>query len=313
MSNIDLNRCLCCGGNLKDKEKYPTFSPWFTVTGYKCKSCNEKIKKDRKTKLVENLDTIALFSVSFISAFVVYAGILPDKNISTLILIVLTFLAGHHLLRTFKIEKMHKQIEMMCSAVKTFTNKTELLEKMGIMNINSKRSEIPVNKLNEEASKAAKFFVLSRYFQAFERRNVKEATRQCLNNGGIVQIIIYAPKGHHLEVEIESDITSDEASHRISETLRRLRIFKQELSPDAQKRFQYKILENYVIYTNIFGMPNKIYATNYLNNLKGEECPTIVCRSNDGSNDLYSIYLEEFERLWKVASEDNIEPFKGVK
>lgn len=312
MSNIDQNKCLGCGGDLIDKEKYPSFSPWLTVVGYRCKKCSDKSKEDRKTKLVENLDTIALFGAAIISAFVVYAGILPDKNVSILILIVLTFLAGHHLLRTFKIEKMYKQIEKMCDAVRTFTSKTELLERMGLINIIPKRREILVKELNDEASKAAKLFVLSRYFQAFERKNVREATRQCLNNEGTVQIIIYAPEGHHLKVEIESDITSDEASHRISETLRRLRSFKQELPADAQERFQYKLLKNYVIYANIFGMPNKIYATIYLNNLKGEECPTIVCRSID-SNDLYSMYSEEFRRMWRVASEDDIEPFKGFK
>lgn len=260
--------------------------------------------KDLKERFVEQGDTIALFVTAIIAIILVSVEILPERFVNISLLLILCLLALHHLRRTFRIEKMHKQIEEISRTVKTLRGTAKLLEEMGVLRIATRRSEIPIEEMHNEVKKANRVFILSRYFTTFANRTVQKTLLGCLKNGGIVQIVIYSPQGSHLNVEIEPDITPQEAKSKISLTLKRLRKFKQELPPDLQERFQYKILDEHIIYVWILGTSNKIFATTYLNDLMGDECPTIICKPlPDLSEDVYSIYSKEFERVWKVAKQ----------
>ena len=260
--------------------------------------------KDLKEKVVEHGDTIALLVAAIIALILVSAGILQEKLINAITLLVLCLLALHHLRYTFRIKKMHEQIEGISGAIKSLRGSAKLLEEMGILRIAIRRMEIPYKEMHDEARNAERVFVLSRYFTGFHNKTVQETLCSCVTNGGTVQIIIYSPQGSHLDVKIESDITSQEANHRTSHTLRLLKEFKQRLPLDVRERFQYKILHGHIIYTCIIGTPKKIFATIYLNELRGEECPTVVCTPVASlAEHLYAIYLEEFKKLWEVAKE----------
>ena len=83
--------------------------------------------KDLKETVVEQGDTIALFVTAIIAIILVSAEILPERFVSISLLLILCLLALHHLRRTFRIEKMHKQIEEISGTVKTLRGTAKLL------------------------------------------------------------------------------------------------------------------------------------------------------------------------------------------
>lgn len=260
--------------------------------------------KDLKETIVEQGDTIALFVTAIIAIILVSLEILPEKFVDIFLLLILCLLALHMIRRTFKIEKMHKQIERMNTIVEKLIGETKPLAEKGIIDIAMRRSDIPIKEMQRDVETAKSFFLLSRYFSIFSQKTARQTIINCLNNGGNVRIITYSPKGSHMNVKTEPDLDPQMAKERISQTLQHLKRFKQKLSPNAQERFQYKVLEGHIIYIWIQGSEKKIYATIYLNDLRGDECPTIICKPVAGlAESVYSEYSEEFEKLWKIAEE----------
>lgn len=260
--------------------------------------------KDLKETIVEQGDTIALFVTAIIAIILVSVGILPEKFVDIFLLLILCLLAFHMIRRTFKIEKMHKQIERMNTIVEKLIRETKPLAEKGIIDIAMRRSNIPITEMQRDVETANSFFLLSRYFSIFSQKTARQTVINCLNNGGNVRIITYSPTGSHMNVKIEPDLDPQMAKERISQTLQHLKSFKQNLSPNAQERFQYKVLEAHIIYIWIQGSEKKIYAAIYLNDLRGEECPTIICEPvADLAESVYSVYSAEFEKLWEIAEE----------
>jgi len=272
------------------------------------------IEKKMKEIVIEHGDTIALLVTAIIAVILITLELLQEKLTNIIILLILSILAFHHLRRSFKIEKMHEQIREINGTVKTLIGNTKISGQMGVVNIALRRRDVSIEEMHEEAKKAKMIFVVSRYFTAFANKTAQETFLSCLKNDGSAKIIIYSPQGSHLDVNIERDITPHEAKIKISQTLRYLKNFKKNLPKDIKERFQYRILEGNLIYTSLVGTPNKIYSTIYLNELKGEECPTIICRPVGLNENLYSIFLNEFERLWQIADlDDEIKHFDGIK
>lgn len=262
--------------------------------------------------IIEHSDTIALLVTAIIAVILATLDIIHDKLISIVILLILCLLAFHHLRRSLKIEKMHDQIREIGETSRHIMDNTKICEEMGIIRIVKSRKDISAEEMHNEAKTANTVFIASRYFKAFAYDSVRDAFLTCLKNNGKVKIIIYSPKGCHLDVNIERDITSEEAKIRICRTIDYLRNFKDKLPAKLKEKFQYKIIAGTIIYTSIIGITgisNKIYATNYLNKLKGEDCPTIICRpiANNSTEDLYHNFLKEFDTLWEDGkSEDEI-------
>lgn len=292
---------------------------------------SDKLMRNISKIIVEQGDTIALLSASIISIILLNLGVLSEKDSSIIILSLLCLLAFHHLRRTMKIEKMHKQINDISNFIDPFNDIGYLREKMGILEIEkmhkqinnisnfidsfndtrylrermgilefaSTRSQVPIEEMHNELQNAENAFVISRYFKAFANTTVQRTLRRCLENGGTVQILVYGLDGKQLEVAIEPDITRTEAQSQVSQTLRRLENFKNTLPTDQQDRFQYKILEDHIIYAHIIGTSKKIFATTYLNNLTGDECPTFICIPTQYDESLHRKFYDEFQNLWK--------------
>lgn len=269
----------------------------------------EPPKKTLKEIAIEQTDTIALLLTAIIAFVLATLEILQGRLINIVILLILCLLAFHHLRRSLNIEKMQEQINGISKTTKILMDDTKVCEEIGIEKIVSKRNEISIKEMHNEAKNADSVFILSRYFQSFANDDVHDALLKCLQNNGIVKIIIYSPKGSHLDVNIERDTTPQEAKTRIFRTIKGLRKFKEDLPPELKNRFLYKILDGCIIYTSIIKVSNKIYATNYLNKLRGDECPTIICKSmaNNATEGLYYKFLKEFETLWAQGkSEDEM-------
>jgi hypothetical protein len=224
-------------------------------------------QKKWKEIAIEQSDSIALLATAIIAVILATLGKIQSELINTVLLLILCLLAFHHLRRSFKIENMHEQIREINENLSIINNNYKIHEEMGLEKIYETRKEISVKDMHSELKNASNVFIVSRYLQAFANDNAQDAIEKCLRNNGIVKIIIYSPIGRHLEVELERDFTTQTAKSKICHTIKHLRKFKEDLPDELTKNFQYKFLENHIIYTSIIGISNKIYATNYLNNL----------------------------------------------
>lgn len=260
-----------------------------------------------KEKVIEQGDTIALLLTAIVAIILLSVGTL--RNVVGILLLILCLLglqAFHYLRRSSRIEGMQRKVKEISEIVYNLRDTAELLSKKGIVRLARRRNEIPIEEMHQAVKSAKKVFILSRYFTVFKNNSVQEVIHSCLRNGGKVQIIVYSPQGFHLDVKVDPDLTQKEARNRVRETLRRLKNFKDQLPTEEKKRFRYKTIKGYVIYTWMLGTQNKLFATFHLNYLTGDECPTIVCKPlSDLTNTIYSQLEQEFIELWKNYAEED--------
>jgi len=263
------------------------------------------MKTGLKEWLAENIDTIGLLTIAIVGTILVRLDLLGEEIEGGIIILILCLLAVRLVRLTYRTAHMHEGINSLRSNAR-------IVDKMGIMNMLNQRIEIPIEQMHREVRRAREVFILSRYFSTFSsEEGVQTLLQEFLKNGGSVRILIYSPEGGQFDVNIDPDLNKINPDDRrkatralICGTVQNLRNFEQKLAPDKRKRFQYRFIENYIIYAWILGTPNKIFATFHLNGLKGDVCPTVICEPVDDSRSgLYSKLADEFNRLWRESSE----------
>lgn len=239
--------------------------------------------------VIGQFDAVSLIVIAFTAATLVPLNVVPDRIIFPLLFFLLGMLAVHQLHYGFRIE----------SAIK----KSDRLHGKGVLDVFPKRFEIPPTKMHNDIREAKEVFILTRYFTAFVRYDaLKKALGECLQRGGKVRILLYAPKSHHLEVRLDPDMKPRRASETIKDTLEELEKFRRALTAEQRGRFSYRVLNDVVVTVWMFGTESKLYATALLNRFTGHECPTIVCKSILSSPEsIYSRFKDEFEHLWGGA------------
>jgi len=58
MDDVDKNKCMDCGTDLKGKKMYPVYSSRLRVVGYRCEACNEKSKSPATKKREEEISRL---------------------------------------------------------------------------------------------------------------------------------------------------------------------------------------------------------------------------------------------------------------
>lgn len=251
-------------------------------------------------------DYLALI-VALVILILFTIGALPTQYVTASILSVLFLLGAALLLRRRNIDKIVDQVQTLGATVQNFDRASSICSKTGLIDLKPRRSEIEISGIHKQIRSAESVFVLSRYLHSFEYTDVKNVFMDCLQNGGHIRILTYSPRGVQLNVKIDPDLDHASAASLICSTIKRLKKFKNSLSLEQQARFEYRVLHDHIIYLWMVGTEDTIFATFHLNNRKGDECPTIVCKpisselTFGSETELYWQLEEEFRSLWEKA------------
>lgn len=260
-------------------------------------------------RVVEDGDLILMFILAFVSVLFAELEMAPEAAQTRVVLVMLGMFAFHLLRVSSRTRKLGGKLRTIEKKIE-FSEMAERLHQIGLLSIVKRRADFSIDEIQKELTNAKEVFILVRYFRAFANKGVQDTVTKCLSNNGRVRVITYSPEGPHLDVQLEPDIKSQEASARINEALRRLWNFQTSLDPEHRPRFDFRVLRGHIIYAQIMGTEKVVLVTNYLNDLRGEECPSLLCRNIESpKHDLYSVYRNEFERLW--ATSEGLESSSG--
>lgn len=248
--------------------------------------------------IVRHLDSITLIVAATCTAILDFMGLIPELYTSSLILSILVLLS-------VVVVRYQQQSGRIARSIKALGDDLALRQSyvgLGIQEFVPRREGFNIKDMHGEAVRSKDVFVSSRYFRSFANKSLQEALRKCIENGGSVRILIYSSSGAHLNVELESDVDGEEAKARIEATLKHLRSFRDALPKDLVHKFEFREIDGRIIYVTIVGTDETLYATFCLNGMTGEECPAVICRNTGDKGSAYTIFKEEFERLWKTAN-----------
>jgi hypothetical protein len=151
------------------------------------------------------------------------------------------------------------------------------IEKMGIEELVDARRRFEYEKIHENLRNGKEMFIASRTFDSIKYSDVKNLFKSHLEK-----------KGNVLKILLDKN----------SDNISKLVEFRKTLLPKQHERFEIRLSEH--ISCGIYGSDYKIYVTPYLNTLRGEETPSLLC-NNRGKNSIYPIYKEEFYDTWKKS------------
>jgi hypothetical protein len=153
------------------------------------------------------------------------------------------------------------------------------MRELGVERVEAARSEIAHKDIHKALHGSVQIFIAAQHFSAVKYSSVRHLFEATLTNPQAqVQIVICTA----------SPARSD------------LLAFRDQLSDDFKKRF----LVRHALYvrTGLYGSEKGLYATIYISDRTGDECPTIFCLpSTKNDNGLFALFRSEFESTWRQA------------
>ncbi|MGK7885956.1 MAG: hypothetical protein AB4057_15205 [Crocosphaera sp.] len=150
------------------------------------------------------------------------------------------------------------------------------IAELGIEEIVDMRRKFDYDQVHRNLKRTKEMFIASRTFDSICYNDVKKLFHEHLEKPNTT-----------IKILIDSK----------SRNCANLRHFREQLPKDKQNRLEIKLSDT--ITSCIYGSDNTIYYVPYLNTLRGDESPSILCSHNSNNkHSLYSIYFREFYETW---------------